>query len=384
MRYANMMVGALATLAGGAIAQSVTLHFESDRPAVRTGETAHWVVRASFAGYPDPTAYFGGFVGDFPVIDPESGVAMNYVSHMVGNVTTPTFNGASIENLNFFNSALLGSDDPANPIDIGEFDVAVTATEGSLSYDALGVASVFYEDFIFLPPDQYLNDDTIRQFAVETDTLVIADEVEPMPEVGVVLRADRTDVMWGDAVTWTLGIEYTGWNDPGAYVVQVEGDLLANEPLIGLAADPVSLIGGDTSCVTDGASLLDLIAGQPLGGPYDTANPIALCEFEVQTTGLGQLHYDLAGRVVVQHPAYPSPHRVRTLSITSDTVNVRWPGCNPADLVEPWDVLDSADLIRFVELFLARDLLVDLAEPEDVLDLADIVAFVQTFTEGCP
>ncbi len=380
-------LAALAALAGGACAQSVTLHFESDTPAVTTGGTAHWVVRASFTGYPDPTAYFGGFVGEFPASPSEFGESMNYVGLMGGDVSFhygPPYEGAGFSYINVFNNALLGTDDQSNPIDIIEFDVVATVAVGSLVYDAIGTATVHPNDFFFAPPDEFLNTETNREFTVETDTLVIAEDVEPMPEVAVVLRADRTEAILGEVVTWTMAIEYTGWDEPDAYIVQIEGDLLADEPIVGLAAEPVSLIGGHATCVADGASLLDLLTGQPIGGPYDTANPLDLCTFEVLATALGQLHYDLAGRVVVRHPAYAGPYRVRTLAVTSDTVNVIWPGCSPVDLTEPWDVLDASDITRFVELFLAGDELVDFTAPAGVLDLADIVAFVDAFNAGCP
>jgi hypothetical protein len=170
MRKTRLMA-ALAASAGlwaGAAGQDVTLHFDADRAVAGPGETVHWVVSASFTGYPDPTAYFGGFVGDFPASDPSLGDGMNYVSFMTGNATTPTFDGASIEGINFFNSALLGSDDPSNPIDVFEFDVRITALSGTLSSDAEGVVSVFPSDFIFALPDEYPGMDVIV-----SDTVII-------------------------------------------------------------------------------------------------------------------------------------------------------------------------------------------------------------------
>lgn len=59
-------------------------------------------------------------------------------------------------------------------------------------------------------------------------------------------------------------------------------------------------------------------------------------------------------------------------------------GCNPADLAEPFDVLDLADVQAFVSAFTTGDLAADLAAPVGVLDLADLQAFVVAFTGGCP
>lgn len=55
----------------------------------------------------------------------------------------------------------------------------------------------------------------------------------------------------------------------------------------------------------------------------------------------------------------------------------------PADLVEPFGLLDLADITTFSEAFVAGDLLADLAPPCGLLDLADINAFVDSFLVGC-
>lgn len=60
------------------------------------------------------------------------------------------------------------------------------------------------------------------------------------------------------------------------------------------------------------------------------------------------------------------------------------PGCSPADLAEPYAILDLADVLAFVAGFGALDPTSDLAEPLGVFDLADVLAFVALFSEGCP
>lgn len=59
-------------------------------------------------------------------------------------------------------------------------------------------------------------------------------------------------------------------------------------------------------------------------------------------------------------------------------------GCNAADLAEPFDVLDLADISAFVGAFTSQDPLADLAPPMGVFDLADLSAFVNAFVGGCP
>ncbi|MBZ0171782.1 MAG: NF038122 family metalloprotease, partial [Phycisphaerales bacterium] len=58
--------------------------------------------------------------------------------------------------------------------------------------------------------------------------------------------------------------------------------------------------------------------------------------------------------------------------------------CNLADLVEPYGVLDLADITAFLVAFSAMDPAADVAEPFGTFDLADIVAFVAAHDAGCP
>ena len=59
-------------------------------------------------------------------------------------------------------------------------------------------------------------------------------------------------------------------------------------------------------------------------------------------------------------------------------------GCNPADIAEPFGVLDLGDIGTFVQAFTSQDPAADLAPPLGVFDLADLSTFVTAFTSGCP
>jgi len=59
-------------------------------------------------------------------------------------------------------------------------------------------------------------------------------------------------------------------------------------------------------------------------------------------------------------------------------------GCNPADIAEPFGVLDLADIDAFILAFGAGDAAADIAAPAGVLDLADIDLFILEFFAGCP
>lgn len=56
----------------------------------------------------------------------------------------------------------------------------------------------------------------------------------------------------------------------------------------------------------------------------------------------------------------------------------------PADLAQPFGVLDLADIDAFIAGFTTSDPVADLAQPFGVLDLADIDAFIASFFAGCP
>ncbi len=60
------------------------------------------------------------------------------------------------------------------------------------------------------------------------------------------------------------------------------------------------------------------------------------------------------------------------------------PWCSRADLSEPKGLLDLADLLAFLDVFLANDRLANFAPPSTLLDLADVSAFAQEFIAGCP
>jgi hypothetical protein len=59
-------------------------------------------------------------------------------------------------------------------------------------------------------------------------------------------------------------------------------------------------------------------------------------------------------------------------------------GCNPADLAEPFGVLDLGDIGTFVQAFTGQDPIADIAPPAGVFDLGDLAAFVTAFSSGCP
>ncbi len=68
-----------------------------------------------------------------------------------------------------------------------------------------------------------------------------------------------------------------------------------------------------------------------------------------------------------------------------DGVRIRFtdPGCNAADLVEPFGVLDLGDINAFISGFNNQEPISDL-DGNGVFDLADIGMFIAAFSAGCP
>lgn len=60
------------------------------------------------------------------------------------------------------------------------------------------------------------------------------------------------------------------------------------------------------------------------------------------------------------------------------------PGCSPADLAEPYGVLNFFDLAAYLDLFNAGDPAADLAPPFGVLNFFDLAAYLDLYNAGCP
>lgn len=71
-------------------------------------------------------------------------------------------------------------------------------------------------------------------------------------------------------------------------------------------------------------------------------------------------------------------------TIVASGKNAATTGCNNADLVRPFGVIDLADINAFITAFQAENPIADLAEEFGVFDLNDIQAFINDFNAGCP
>ena len=162
----TLTMTALAAVAGlhssaAASVAGVSLHFSADASFFETiGSSVEWTVEASFSGT-STSGYFGGFVGEFIAHHAQNFEIAGVTNLMAGLGTAPASDGGHISDINIFNSALLGTDDPANPLAIMTFsttwvDIAPgTSIDNYLEYDAEGTASLFNSDFIFDLPAEF-------------------------------------------------------------------------------------------------------------------------------------------------------------------------------------------------------------------------------------
>jgi len=186
----NIAIVAVAGIATASGAQSVTLDFDVDgivgNNAVVNSSSGNWTVTASFTGFPDPTAYFGGYVGEWHAAGDGIVVESSLEPLMRGIATWPYAIDASIFNINMFNSALLQTNDSSNPLAIFTFDTTGTTT--SLTYvSAVGVASVFTNSNIFGLPVEFVS----SQINITSDTLVPAPGVLALLGLGGLAAARR-------------------------------------------------------------------------------------------------------------------------------------------------------------------------------------------------
>lgn len=124
---------------------------------------------------------------------------------------------------------------------------------------------------------------------------------------------------------------------------------------------------------------------------WDDANIAGLSTEDPFTTGgivlFADIVYDVDGDGMFQDPtsgACGCPNSVDESYQTLLYVGKFDQGCNVADYVAPFGVIDFFDVSEFNTLFAAMDPRADLAAPFGVFDFFDQSAFLNAVTAGCP
>jgi hypothetical protein len=310
---------ALTVAAAGSLAPAggVTLHFDADRESVVSGETVRWTVSASFTGYPDPTAYLGGFLGDLLANDPALGEAANPTGLLSVDTGANEPSGASIIGVAVNNLALLGTDDPANPIPVFAFDTLVTSlTGGELEFGASGRLAVHQDNGDFTEPDYYFD------VAVTSDRVAIDGPGEPTIRLSA--RPSETEATAGEPVEWTVSLHATGWSDPGAWVRSVEGSLLASDPGIGSITQITPLNGAEFTGSPDGPGIpVFRLDADPEGDAWPFGETIDVLRFTLEPAFPGSVGYTVSGDAMANAQPLLGPIPVPVES-ASETARIRY------------------------------------------------------------
>lgn len=170
-------LSATAGLAASAAGQSVTLHFDLDGDPFNTAEVeagaepVTWTVFASYTT-PDPTGYFGGYVGSFVPAGDANGQIIWSQSLLARTNSSHRVDGLAIVDIDIFNMGVFVGPDTTNPVPIFFFDfladsAAPSGNQTRLSYDSDGIVSVLADDSIFTVPTE------IEDFDVVSDVLIV-------------------------------------------------------------------------------------------------------------------------------------------------------------------------------------------------------------------
>lgn len=204
--------------------------------------------------------------------------------------------------------------------------------------------------------------------------------------------------------TWRVCAEITSGDDSPGNNTSCSGDIIIEEPdpadlvITNASIDGTDYAPGDTltgsATVQNTGDMISTFFGVDavLTGPETHEFEVEPVQNQLQggasaTLGLeGEIPSHAAAgtyQVVFRLDAFGDPAGGNSISAGSIEIVAEGP-CSPADLKEPFGVLDLADITEFLILFAALDPRVDCAEPFGVWDLADIICFIVTFEAGCP
>lgn len=177
-----------------------------------------------------------------------------------------------------------------------------------------------------------------------------------------------------------LGLENPDGLDPNTFpnIKQIGTPLISPSAVLADYAlpDPATAGAGEWPRVTPG------LPPEP-SGSFDAFLIIDALGGDTGAWWFGGFKCDIAGAPTANGPFY-DPWSGTWMQFNINGIDPGDPGCNAADIAEPYGILDLADISAFVMGFLANDPISDLAAPFGVWDLQDILAFQTAFLAGCP
>ena len=208
--------------------------------------------------------------------------------------------------------------------------------------------------------------------------------------ITIAFRADQQTARFGEAIRWTVWLEFPEDAPDDAELLALAGSFRAHTPALAVAAIPAALTLGERAQPVIAGGSIDHILIAPERRPTGLPRRVPIYAFSTLVVNTGApLWYDIDATLVTATPMGYEFHRRedgrmkigRPIRIISDIVNL--PSCNEADLAPPYGQLDAMDIITYVQLFMAGAPIADLASPYGVIDTADLSRFMLLYSVGC-
>lgn len=225
---------------------------------------------------------------------------------------------------------------------------------------------------------------------------------QSLPSASVSFVTDD-EVLPGDTITIEVVCDYDTastasglFGSPGLYLfacntARISGPASSTGSIVINPAFPALQAPG----VFNSADNARVIAGCTGSAPAAAENPVTLFTFQQEIAGdasdgdeitftyEGAVIFDAGGELFSIGSTGANAYEL----VSSTTVLTVGPGaptsCNAADITEPFEVLDLADINLFITSFLSQSEFADL-DGNGIYDLTDISQFVNAFTAGCP
>ena len=253
-------------------------------------------------------------------------------------------------------------------ITVDVFSRAVYTPDTAAMDATLGVAGALIEDF---------EDTALVAGLTYTLDFPSAGTFSELPSLHDGRSVDgSTDNQW-DGVYVLLGNTNNSFPGEGSRVSVVRFDYPAGTESFGVGLSSFQSLGFPDFPITDHNVYVN---GQFVGVLEELADGV-LVGGRARNV---YLRFDADGGAPITSVAFENINQSGSVDLlVFDHVAIGSAPC-PADLAEPFGVLDLSDVNAFVNAFTSGDPLADLAAPFGVLDLSDVGAFVQSFVAGCP
>lgn len=268
-------------------------------------------------------------------------------------------------------------DEPSNDgVNIGQRITKIDLATGARLYQSGLMIGFTVQNAPFLSPDGS------RIYLARTQNNLITDFLYAFEDTGSGITS-----LWNRPIRWTTSHEHGIGLDGSIYT------FIANDEFVRLDPDTGDVMNSAGLLAPVGTSLSPRTAVDADGKVYISngwaSSPATNGRVWAFTPDLSQMLFVLnLDRQNSGGPSLGSAPGVGGTLVVADRVGVyayrdEPAGCNPADLIEPFGVLNFFDVQTFLALFAADDPAADLAA-DGTLNFFDVQAFLGYFANGCP